>query len=376
MFERALDNGDMSDEFKNFMMEDLENVYTTLSEVKEDIDHIAISKRSIRKIHFLDKMIAFIYSTLVKFCKTNKIKGIPMSKNFIENLKGIMKNTTHIHHSHITDEIIGYAHSYYNQRVRENYPKITVVAHGLLRFDFFFLLNGLKAGVWRTRDTFIGGKNPTDMNSANIGNQVMFLDTIKYFQQSLRALANSLTDSEKSAISKECEKFIKKNENLARKFNSCTKEQQEWVLKYLPTGKGTIKYEMITRYDTLNISPEDGKFFLPHQSYSSLKDDIMTEEEYENVKKFYQTMKLNDLGQLNKFYNFQDTIMLCEVSEQRSMHLQKLFKYNPRKCNSASSFSGYVHKDKSKYCITLPTDAEHVTVFERTLIGGFSCVNT
>ena len=95
---------------------------------------------------------------------------------------------------------------------------------------------------------------------------------------------------------------------------------------------------MITRYDSLNISPEDGKFFLPHQFYSSLKDDIMTEEEYENVKKFYQTMKLNDLGELNKSYNFQDTIILCEIFEQRSMHLQKLFKYNPRKCNSASSF--------------------------------------
>ena len=87
MLERTLNNGDMSDEFKTFMMEDLGNVYTTLSELKEDIDHIAISKRSFRKIQFLDKMITFIYSTLVKFCKINKIKAIPMSKNFIENLK-------------------------------------------------------------------------------------------------------------------------------------------------------------------------------------------------------------------------------------------------------------------------------------------------
>ena len=92
MFERALDNEVMSDEFKNFMSEDLKNVSTTLTELKEDIDHIAISKRSFTDIHFLDKMIAFIYSTLVKFCKTNKIKIIPMSKNFRENLKGIMKN--------------------------------------------------------------------------------------------------------------------------------------------------------------------------------------------------------------------------------------------------------------------------------------------
>ena len=56
--------------------------------------------------------------------------------------------------------------------------------------------------------------------------------------------------------------------------------------------------------------------------------------------------------------------------------MQKFFKYNPRKCNSASSFSGCVHRIKSKCCIALPTNAEHVRVFEKTLIGGFSCINT
>ena len=56
--------------------------------------------------------------------------------------------------------------------------------------------------------------------------------------------------------------------------------------------------------------------------------------------------------------------------------MQKLFKFNPRKCNSASSFSGCVHRDKSKCLIALPTYAEHVGVFEKTLIGGFSCVST
>ena len=37
-------------------------------------------------------------------------------------------------------------------------------------------------------------------------------------------------------------------------------------------GKGTIPYEMITRYDSLDIAPKNGQFFLPHQFYSSLKD--------------------------------------------------------------------------------------------------------
>ena len=56
----------------------------------------------------------------------------------------------------------------------------------------------------------------------------------------------------------------------------------------------------------------------------------MSLEEYENVKKFYQTMKLKNLGDLNKIYNFQDTIIFCKMFEQQSEHLQKLFKYNPR----------------------------------------------
>ena len=115
-----------------------------------------------------------------------------------------------------------------------------------------------------TRDLNIGGKNLTDINFANIGNQVLFLDTIKYFQQSLGALANSLTDNEKSAISKECEKFPRNDQKLAQKFLSCTKEEQEWVLNYLSAGKSTIAYEMITRYDSFEIKPENGEFFPPH----------------------------------------------------------------------------------------------------------------
>ena len=124
---------------------------------------------------------------------------------------------------------------------------------------------------------------------------------------------------------------------------------------YLSSGKGTTPYEMITRYDSLDISPEEGNCFFPHHFYSSLKDDVITEGDYNNVKKLYQTLRLENLGELTKIYNFPDTIILCKISEQRSEHLQKLLKFNPRKCNSASSFSGCVHRGKSKCFIALPT---------------------
>lgn len=162
---------------------------------------------------------------------------------------------------------------------------------------------------------------------------------------------------------------------MSKRVLFLTKEDKQWVLNYLTSGKGTILYELITSFDSLSIFP-DKESFEPHQFYSSMKDSILSNEEYENVKKFYTLLKLPNLGELNQIYNFQDTTILCEIFEQRSSLYQKMFKYNPKKCNSSSSFSGCVHRNKSKCFIALPTNAEHVRAFEKTLIGGFSCVNT
>ena len=45
-----------------------------------------------------------------------------------------------MHHSHMTVEITGYAHGFCNHRVREHKSNISVIAHNLFGFDFFFLL--------------------------------------------------------------------------------------------------------------------------------------------------------------------------------------------------------------------------------------------
>ena len=107
-----------------------------------------------------------------------------------------------------------------------------------------------------------------------------------------------------------------------------------------------------------------------------MKEKNISDEEYENVKKFFKLLKLETLGDLNKLYNIQDTLITCEIFEQRSQLVQELFKSNPRKCNSASAFSGYVHRNKSKCNIVLLLDTKIVRIFEKTLIGGYSCVNT
>ena len=89
----------------------------------------------------------------------------------------------------------------------------------------------------------------------------------------------------------------------------------------------------------------------------SLRDDIISRENDNAVKKLYQTLKLENLGEMNELYNFQDTIDLCKIFKSRTTYLQKMIKFNSRKSNSATSFSGCVHRDKSKCLI----------VFELTL---------
>ena len=269
----------------------------------------------------------------------------------------------------MTGKIIGFAHNFCNLKCKENYHTIPVLAHNQFRFDFFLFLKGIRPSVWETSDIAIGGKNPTNVNFANIKSQVKFIDTIKYFQQSLGSLADSITDEEKHNVRKNCRNFI------ADKLMFLNEENEKWVLDYLCSGKGMIPYQMITDFDSLNLRP-DGDFFKGESFYSTLKEKNISEEEYEKVKNFFTILRLKTLGDLNKIYNFQDTTILCEIFEQRANLLQKLFKYNPRKCNSASGFSGCVQRLKSKCCIALPVDAEIIRVFEQTLIGGYSCVNT
>ena len=85
---------------------------------------------------------------------------------------------------------------------------------------------------------------------------------------------------------------------------------------------------------------------------------------------------MRNLGDLNDLYNKQDVILLIEIIESRFQAMQNTYGFNPRKCNSASSMSGCIEREMSKIILALPTKYDHVEIFEETVIGGFSCVNT
>ena len=82
--------------------------------------------------------------------------------------------------------------------------------------------------------------NLTNVQYANIGNQVKFIDTIKYYQQSLLSFAQNASEIKKKNIRTLCLKFIEKNETYSAIFNSLPDNDKNWILDYLRGGKGVI----------------------------------------------------------------------------------------------------------------------------------------
>ena len=84
---------------------------------------------------------------------------------------------------------------------------------------------------------------------------------VQVFPAKSSALASSMCDEDRKGVRSECEKLIRKDPKLNEKFLACNEADREWVLDYLPSEKGVIRYEMIQRFDSLDNSSEKGSVF-------------------------------------------------------------------------------------------------------------------
>ena len=113
-----------------------------------------------------------------------------------------------------------------------------------------------------------------------------------------------------------------------------------------------------------------------NEFFNELKLSAVSDENYENSKYLYQTLKIRNLGDLNNLYNTQGVILLTETIESQFQNMQNTYGFNPRRCTSASSMSGCIEREMSKVILTLPTKYEQIEIFEETVIGRFIRVNT
>ena len=71
-------------------------------------------------------------------------------------------------------------------------------------------------------------------------------------------------------------------------------EGKKWVLDYLLSGKG-IDNELITHYNSLDIVPDIGDFFLPHHFFFEIKRHSDVWQRIEKHEKNLQNTKTTKL---------------------------------------------------------------------------------
>ena len=116
-------------------------------------------------------------------------------------------------------------------------------------------------------------------------------------------------------------------------------------------------------------------FFSKDEFFSILKDKAVDDEAHENSKKLFILLKMRDLSDLNDLYNAQDVILHLEIIKNRFQSMQDKSGYNPRIINSARKLNGCIQREKSNIILGLPRNNIQMETFEKTVAGGFSCVN-
>ena len=231
------------------------------------------------------------------------------------------------------------------------------------------------ASAWYLKEVNTGGTSLTHANYGNISNEIKLIDSLNFYQRSLSELSSRLADDEKKAVKALTENFLNHHYYFSTVLPYLTPNIKNNILNIIAEGKGIIPYEIIIDMNSFILKP-DKEFWEKTEFFSKLKLSAVDYESYENSKYLYHNLKMRNLGDLNDLYNTQDVILLCEIIESRFQAMQNTYGFNPRNCNSASTISGCIETEMLKVIIALPAKYEHVEIFEQTVIGGFSCVNT
>ena len=113
---------------------------TDFSEIKDMIANVKVKNRrnDTKMPKCTLQTYTFVYQRLMDFpqgifdCETVTKLG------FFGNVHKIIDVKLHLHHSHITGKIMGYAHDFCNMIVRENQNHFSCIAHNFFGFYMYF----------------------------------------------------------------------------------------------------------------------------------------------------------------------------------------------------------------------------------------------
>ena len=261
---------------ENFQYYDLADIENTINQTK--IYNLIKNGGNINKFNL--NVYAYVYNELLIFPSSNlDYETITTKKSFLHTHQ-LIKGKTHLHHSHVTSEIIGYTHDFCNQRVIEKQnTDIPFIAHNFFGFDIFYFLKTFVAAAWCTKDVNIGGNHLTHINYGNFQNKVKLIDSLRFYQKILAEMSSTMTDGEKKAVKNITVKFLNSHYYFSTIWPFRPPHKKDKILDIIAEGKGVDM-------ESFFIKPE-GIFWEKSEFFSELKQKAVNNESYENSKYLY-----------------------------------------------------------------------------------------
>ena len=272
-------------------------------------------------------------------------------------------------HCHVSGKYRGAAHNACNLKFR--IPSfIPVVMHNLKGYDSHLIMQHLgkldaeitcipnnmeKYVSFTIADRYQSKQSdepPAKRAKVSRSLNLRFIDSLAFMNSSLDSLVKNLKSSG-------AENFI----HLNREFDSP-------VQRELLTRKGSYPYDYMDSFERFEETQ------LPPQAafYSQLKEQELSDEDYEHAMAIWSSFGLRSMGQYHDLYLKTDVLLLADVFENFRSTCLSNYELDPAHYFTAPGLSWDACLRQSNVTLELLTDMDMHMMFEKGIRGGISTI--
>ena len=294
-----------------------------------------------------------------------------------ETLLTVMLDDVVVHHCHYSGHIFGPAHKRCNSRIQQEKRRgCNVYAHNAT-FDNQFILKTIDISLL-TRpycgppEISVLGANMENIKAITIGVN-KYLDSFKFYENSLAALCKIKTKEEKTMVNDMLREYFYQqaahnyNHQMSRTFVSMLRRQQDDLLE-LVNDKGYYPYDYIKDKDVLAETS-----FPPLEGFNNkLSGEKADQKRYDQAKHINEVLNCKNLDEYTELYNVMDVINTCVIFELRSQQLKDYLHIDVRNFTSISVYSSAAAKFKTHSIIQTMCNKNIMEAIEAATHGGYS----
>ena len=261
-------------------------------------------------------------------------------------------------HCHVTGKFRGSAHNLCNLNFQLT-DKILVIFHNLKGYDSHFIMQEI--GEIIENNTFEDKNGETRKHKVNVipdnmekymafmlGNNLAFIDSLQFKNQSLANLAKNLPE--------EAFKYTKQ----------VFKDDKFRLMKQ----KGVYPYDYMNSFEKFNETQ------LPSQNdfYSQMNNQHITDEEYNHAQNFWNTFHLKTMGEYHNLYLQSDVLLLADVFENFRKTCLEYYRLDPCHYFTSPGLSWDAMLKMTEVNLELITDIDMYQFVEKGMRGGISYI--